>query len=399
MKNLDLLNQKKAKIFQRMNQAAKDGDENAFAQAFTDFAQVIEEAVLAEARGLIQANDNTVLMGRGARVLTSEERGYYEKVMEAMRSANPQQALTMIPETLPKTVIESVFEDIAESHPLLDAIDFQNTGMLTEFIYSTLDARFMALWGKLDDEVTKELLAGFEAIDLTKNKLSAFIPVSKSMIDLGPEWVDRYVRAILAEALANGLEYGIVDGSGIDSPIGMLRNPAGALDPEDGYPALTPVALTEITPTTYGDLISKLAVNRNGLARIVTEVILVVNPVTYYKKVMPATTYQQPDGTWVNNRFPTPTRIIQSAHVPENKAIIGIGKQYFFGLGTGKGGKLEYSDHYRFLEDERIYLIKLYGNGQPKDNTSFIVLDVENLVPVPIKVTVVNADEIGVPEA
>jgi hypothetical protein len=118
-------------------------------------------------------------------------------------------------------------------------------------------------------------------------------------------------------------------------------------------------------------------------------VLFICNPVDYYTKVMPAVMYQNADGIWVS-RFPFPTKVIQSVHVGANEAIIGIGKRYFFGLGTGKGGKIEYSDHFHFLEDERVYLTKLYGDGKPLDSTSFKVLDITNLKPVPKKVLIMN---------
>lgn len=387
MKNLDTLQQKKAEILKRINQAVKDGDEKVFAEAFTEFTDMLQEAVMAEARGMVEAADNTILAGRGVRVLTSQERKFYERVMDAMKSKNPQQALTLIDETLPKTVIDAVFEDISETHPLLDAINFQNTGALTEIIVSTLDGRHMAAWGQLCDEIVKELTAGFAVIDLAQKKLSAFIPVCKAMLDVGPEWLDRYVRAMLAEAIANGLEEAIIDGSGLEEPIGMRRNPNGALDPQDGYPELTPEAITEITPATYGAIIAELATSPNGLKRTVPEVLMVVNPIDYFTKIIPAVTVRAADGTYVE-RFPYPTRVVQSVFVPDGEAIVGIAKRYFFGLGTGKGGKIEYSDHYRFLEDERVYLTKLYGNGRPLDGTSFKILDITDLAPAALTVNV-----------
>ena len=370
----------------------KNGDEEAFAAAFTQLTDMLRGSVLAEAKGSVQSADNQILAGRGVRVLTSEEKRYYEKVIEALKSQNPQQALTLIDEQLPKTVIDAVFEDIREAHPLLDVINFQSTGVLTEIIVSTLDGRHMATWGKLCDEITKELSAGFAVIDLKQKKLSAFIPVCKAMLEVGPEWIDRYVRAILAEAIANGLEEAIIDGNGIDEPTGMRRNPNGALDPVNGYPVLTPVQVTEITPESYGEIISGLAVGPNNLYRNISEVILVVNPVDYFQKIIPAVTVRAADGTYVE-RFPFPTRVIQSVHVPQNEAIIGLGDRYFIGLGTGKGGKIEYSDHYRFLEDERVYMIKLYGNGRPLDSTSFKRLDITNLEPAVQKVEVSNIDQ------
>ena len=87
-------------------------------------------------------------------MLTSQETNYYEKVIEAMKSSDPKQALTLIDETL-TTVIDSVFEDIQEAHPLLAEINFQNTGILTEILISTQNGRHLATWGKLCDTIVK----------------------------------------------------------------------------------------------------------------------------------------------------------------------------------------------------------------------------------------------------
>jgi hypothetical protein len=114
----------------------------------------------------------------------------------------------------------------------------------------------------------------------------------------------------------------------------------------------------------------------------------------FYKDI-PATSYRQLNGVYNNDIFPFPTKLIQSVFVPAGEAIIGIGKRYFMGLGTGKGGKIEYSDDYHFLEDERVYLTKLYGDGKPLDASSFIRLDISNLKPTPLQVHVTN-DELGV---
>lgn len=378
MKNKDLLALQKAEIMNKLNQALKDGNDEAFQEAFTEYTDMLQEAVIAEAQGYVQASDNNILAGRGARVLTSQETKYYEKVIEAMKSNNPQQALTLIDETLPTTVIDSVFEDIIESHPLLEAITFENTGILTEILVSTLDGRFMATWGKLCDDVVKELTAGTAVIPLTQKKLSAFIPICKAMLEIGPTWIDRYVRTILAEAIANGLEEGIINGDGLDEPIGMRRDPNGVIHPQNGYPLLVPVPLGEISTETYGGLLATLAVGPNGLNRVITEVIFIVNPVDYFTKVFPSTTAEV-DGRYIRDIFPFPTRTIQSAQVPVGEAVIGLARRYFFGLGTGKGGKIEYSDHYKFLEDDRYYLTKLYGDGKPLDGVSFIRLDITNL--------------------
>lgn len=394
MKSLDLVQKENAAIMQKINQAVKDGDDTAFAQAFTEFSQSIQTAVLADAKELMATNDVTVLAQRGVRQLTSDENNYYKQVMDAMRSGNPKQALTELDVVMPKTIIDSVFEDLTTEHPLLDAIDFQNAGAVTEWLLNE-NPRQLATWSPLCAEIVKELTSGFRKIDLTQNKLSAFIPVCKAMLDLGPAWMDRYVRTILSEALYLGLEDGILNGRGqtanLHEPIGARKNMAGAVDPATGYPDKTKVAFTSFDPVSYGNLLAELSVTENGNPRVVSDVILVVSPHDYLTKVMPATTVRGTDGTYTNNVFPFPTTVIQSTCIADNEAIIGLGKRYLMAAGTGKSGKIEYSDEYHFLEDERVYLTKFYGHGQPKDNNSFMLLDITNLKPTVLQVEVTNA--------
>lgn len=388
MKNLDILQEEKTKIMAKMNGAIKDGNEEAFAQAFTEFSENMQEAVMQEAKGLVHASDNAVLSGRGARALTSEENSYYQAVIGAMKSSNPKQALTDVEVALPKTVIDAVFEDLIEEHPLLELIDFKNTSGLVEYLVNTGSAP-LATWKALTATIVTELTRDFEKINLSHKKLSAFLPVGKAMLDLGPAWLDRFVRAILGEAIANGLEDGIIDGDGLLEPIGMNKNLAGAVDPSTGYPLKTKVPVADFSAETYGGLISQLIVGPNGNIRSIDEVVLIVNPVDYLNKVMPATT-QLINGAYVNNIFPFPTKVVTSSRVTIGSAIMGIAKKYFMGIGTQKGGKIEYSDEYHFLEDERVYLVKLYGTGRPVDNNSFLHLDISALKPTFLVVRTTN---------
>ena len=52
---------------------------------------------------------------------------------------------------------------------------------------------------------------------------------------------------------------------------------------------------------------------------------------------------------------------------------MGLPGKYFMGLGTQSGGKIEYSDEYKFLERQRIYAIFLYGYGRAMDENAFIL--------------------------
>lgn len=390
MKNKDVIQATKNAILMEINQAVKDGNEEVFAQAFCKFSEHIQETVLAEAQGLIQAADTNILSSRGVRQLTSEEKNYYQKVIEAMRSSAPQQALSNLDVVMPVTTIDAIFEDLEESHELLSVIDFKNTSGLIEYLVN-LNGNQLASWGTLTSTIVKELTSGFKKINLGLKKLSAFIPVAKSMLDLGPEWLDRYVRIVLSEAIFNGLEEGIINGTGKDMPIGMNRQVGDGVTVVDGvYPLKTATPIVSLDPETYGDLISGMAVAPNGKTRVVSSVIMVVNPVDHLQKVMPATTVRKIDGEYVNNVFPFPTRVIQSIHVPQNRAIFGLPSKYFAGVGTAKSGKIEASDEYRFLEDERVYLVKLYGHGEPLDNSAFVYADISGLLPAAQEVKVTN---------
>ena len=382
MKSRDVKELLRGELAQKFNSALESGDAAQVAQAFADMAENIQQEVLERAKdaAAVEQMDAAALAARGLRQLTSEEKKYYEAVIGAMKTETPKQALANLDVTMPKTIIEDVFDSLKAEHKLLSAIDFQNTTYVTEWILNK-NGKQKAVWGEITAEIEKELSGEFEKLDMVMFSLTAFMPVAKSMLDLGPAWLDSYVRQVLQDALYVGLEEGIVCGTGVKMPIGMMKDITAAHADGEAYPDKTAIKVTAFTPEVYGGLIGKMAVNRNNRPRAVGEVIMIVNPVDYWQKIMPATTIQRPDGIYANNVLPYPTEVIQSEEVPGGKAILGIGKQYFCGIGTGKDGVIEYDDSYKFLQRERVYTGHLYGNGKPKDNNSFLVLDISELRP------------------
>lgn len=385
MRNKDILAMEKAKIVEKMNQAIKDDDAKAFSEAFTELCQKIEDNVLEQARELLTEQDASILAQRGVRQLTSKEREYYEKIIEAMKSPNPKQALNDVDVVMPETIIDSVFEELSTNHPLLSKLSATTVTGLTRMMMNT-NGDQRATWGKLTAKIIEELTSGFKEVDVTQDKLSAFLPVSKAMLDLGPAWLDNYVRQVLYEALANGLEYGIVRGTGKDMPIGMMKQVGDGVVVTGGeYPDKEAIKMTAMDINQMGNITAIMARNDKGQPRTVTGLIMLVNPVDYYRRVLPATRMLTPDGVYVST-LPVDAEIIQSAAMPEGKAVYGMAPKYFLGVGMARDGRIEYSDEYRFLEDERVYLIKLYANGFAKDNNAFLVLDITDLQPVRFKV-------------
>lgn len=376
MINPDLQNKVQAETQEKIKNALETGKTEDLSNAIVAMATDIETNIMKQAKATINEdlNDKTVLNKRGLNPLTAEETKYYNEVIS-------KGGFNGIEELMPKTVIDRVFEDLEKEHPLLSKIDFINTTGITEWITRTKDVEG-AWWGPLADEIKKKLDNGFKKEKTNLFKLSAYIPVTKSMLDLGPQWLDKFVRAMLTESMAIALELAIVAGTGKGQPIGMVKSLTKPVT--DGvYADKDATKLTDFKPATLGKEVMA-PLTKNG-TRNVIGIIMVVNPVDYWEKIFGQTTFLTSQGTYVYGLLPIPGDIVQSVAVPKGRMIVGMAKDYFMGIGSSQ--KIEYSDQYHFLEDERVYLAKQYGNGKPKDNDSFLVFDISNLETEPPKAT------------
>lgn len=362
----------------KLQEALSSDDEKVKATAVAEYIEGIAKELEKKFEDVKDSQDANVLASRGFRALTSKEREYFEKLGKAIERGT-KEAITNIDVVLPTTTIDRVFEDLTTNHPLLQEIDMRNVTGLVEIITNTGEAE-LAVWGPLCAEITKELGKGLHKESTQLYKLSAFIPVCKAYLTLGPVWLEAFVRAILTEAISSGLENAIINGTGNNQPIGMDKDLDGAVT-GGVYTAKTAVEMSDLTPKTIYNLVADLT---NGGKRTVNEIIMIVNPVDYWRKIKPAITITAFDGSY-KEVIPFPIKFIQSQHIAQNKAIAGLGKRYLMGMGMNQ--KIEYSDEVHFLEDERVYVGKLYGMGKPVDNNSFIVLDITDLSADEVEVT------------
>lgn len=396
----------------KIMEAMKTGDESAIREAWQGFHDSIAAQIEEDFEAVKASNDSAILAQRGYRQLTSKETAWYQKVIDALRSDNPKQAFaTIIGSTgedglMPTTIVEDVYKHLAAEHPLLSAINFQNVGYLTKWVLNDHTAT-SAVWGAITAEITKEVTSAFKVIDIKQSKLSAYAVIENGMLDLGPTFLDGYIRACLSEALAKGLENAIINGTGLNQPIGLIKDihKGVSVNSSTGYPNKTAKTVTDFTPKSYGALLDEMADTEAGNQRKFGKVWLICNQSDYLTKIMPATTVLNNAGTYVGNVFPFPTEVIVSNEVATGKAVLCLLDEYFLGVGGDKNGVIEYSDDYKFVEDQRVFRIKQYAAGQAYDNTSAVYLDISGVKPAYITVktdgtstvTVANTDTNPVP--
>lgn len=371
--------------------AFKSGNEEEMTKAWELFANEMKESY----EEAVASNDANIMAQRGFRQLTSKEVAFYEKFIECAKSANPKQAFTTLltdnPEFMPETIIDEVFKDLVEEHPLLSKIRFQHVKYLTTWLLNDHSVQ-TAVWGDITDEISKEITSAFKSIDVNQYKLSAFAVIEKGMLELGPVFLDAYIRTCLKEALALGLVDAIINGTGNKMPIGLTRDIHEGVTVTGGvYPEKTAEVVTDFTPKSYGALLGKMTVKENNKKRKFGKVTLICNQTDYLTKIMPATTVLNANGAYVKDLFPFPTEVVVENVLEDGKAVLALLPEYFMGIGGSREGVIEYSDEYKFVEDQRAYKIKMYGTGRAEDNTSALLLDISGLDPAYI--TVKNVEE------
>lgn len=383
--------------------AIMSGEEENIKKAFEDFGNSVADMIREDAAEAV--NDDQVLASRGYKQLTAEEKKFWNGVIKAAKSENPKQefvAITALPSKegfWPETIFEDVFKGLVEERPLLSKLSFVNTQYITKWIRNNHTTQ-KAAWGKITSAVTKEIESAFEIVDVTLNKLSAYVAISMDMLDLGPAFLHQYIVTVLKEALGGALEEGFVSGNGINKPVGLICDyDADKFNGSTGYPKKAAVAIKSFAPEVYGPVLAELAEDEKGRMRNFSEVTLLCNMKDYLGKIMPATTALMSNGTYAKNLFPFPTDPIIVNSLGSGEAILCLPEEYFCAIGyTGKDGVLQFSDEYKFLEDMRVFKIKTHCTGIPFDNTIAIVLDITDLEPLYLMFKTVSEAAAEAPE-
>ncbi|MGD7021774.1 phage major capsid protein [Rossellomorea vietnamensis] len=349
--------------------STSDQLETAFSEMFTALQTDLTEQISNEARN--EVHDAQILAARGQNVLTSTERTFFNEVIASEGFAEDT--------ILPVTTQERIFEDLVTEHPLLEAIGLKDLGAVTRYIYS--DANKAYVWGALFGEIKGQISAAFREEQIGQLKLTAFAVIPKDMLDLGPEWVERYVRTVLVESYSVGLEYGLVNGRGPaqNEPIGLMKD----VDPDTGaVTAKTSSGTLTFAPSERGEVVAKelggvvIALSKdakNKARKVQSKVRMVVNPIDVIK-VQIGNTVQTANGQWVTT-FPYNITPIESEEVPEGKALFFVEGAYLAAIAGGY--KINKFDETLAIEDARLYTMKQFANGKPKDNKTALLYDLD----------------------
>lgn len=388
---------KTTKSAAKIAEAFQSGDAKQMESAWDAFGNEIAESIRADFDLYSQSKDDQVLANRGYRTLTAKETAWYTGIAQALKRAESKQAFIDIlgdehvDDLMPETVIEDVLRYLIETRPLLSKIRFANAGYSTKWIINDSTVQ-KGSWGTIDSKVTNEIKGALKVLDITQAKYTAFCIIPLDLLDMGPVFLDAFIRAVLAEALGYGLEDAVVNGTGVNMPIGMTKNPNGDFNQSTGYPDKEKVAVTSFAPVDYGKLVAKVARTEKGKMRDIQGVVLLVNTIDYLTKVMPATTVLAPEvGGYVRDLFPFPTEVIKSNVVKTGTAVLGVLEDYTLAVGGKRNGAITFDDSVRFLDDVRTFKLIQHAAGRAYDNTSFAVLDISNLDPAYVTVKNVNA--------
>ncbi|MFH0070534.1 phage major capsid protein [Peribacillus sp. NPDC056705] len=355
-------------------QATQEGNAEEQAAALNNMLEALALDVQGDIMNQVHAHmaDNSIMQARGANVLTSEETKFFNVVIEDGGFKDN--------DTLPVTTQDRIFDDLVESHPLLQQIGIQNLGAVTEYIYG--DPEGMAVWGELFGEIQGQLNATFRKEKIGQLKLTAFIPLSNDMLKLGPVWVERYVRTMISEAMSVGLERGYVAGTGAGMPVGLLKDLKGGTNGEGEYKDKKSAGTLNFKPgrTTINELkgvVEKLSIRPVGkkeeekVRNIAGKVVMIVNPFDNFS-IQANATVQNAAGIYVTSLPFNPT-ITESMFVPKGKVVFFIRGEYVAAV----GGAMEVKkyDQTLAMEDATLYVAKQYATGKPKDNYASQVYD------------------------
>ncbi len=298
----------------------------------------------------------------GLRILNKEEKEFFEALKNDPRQAVTGNQIDM----LPSTFIDVTLEDIKKESKLLNYINFAPANV-KKWITASKTGAYS--WGALTEKIKGELTASFAVLDMEVCKLTVYLVLPKAIRDLALPFVEKYCREILKEQLNDGLEYGALQGTGKNEPIGMYKQIAKTNEDGTHQDKTADATITSFKPKALAPAKKYLTKNGN---RTIDKLVLVCHPNDEADYVAPA--IYDAEGRMVSSY--KNLDVVPCSNNPQGKALLLMPKKYTMGL-TGLGFK-DY-DQTMALDDADVIIGKGYANGRASDDNVAFVFDVTKL--------------------
>lgn len=323
--------------------------------------QALIQQVVAEAERA--SRDAEYKKTLGLANLSENEKKFFEMLRGGARQAITADQIDIIPtETIDRTLA-----DVRTEYPIVNLINFAPANVKHWLTGSKTGG---AVWGALTSAITSsgELSATIAALNIEVNKLYAYCIIPKAIRDLEIGYVEKYFRAVLKEAMYDGIVTGYLNGDGKVAPIGILRQ-IGTVGQDGTHTAKTVNAtLTGFSPKQLAPVLTALS---NGGKRAVREIVVIARPTDVYTYVNPALYGDSISGGYITKSFLT-TRVIEEPNMPANKAVITIPGVYTMGF---SGMKVNEYKETKAMEDADLLIAKVYGNGRAEDDACAYVFN------------------------
>ncbi len=341
--------------------------------------ELIKELVEQNARAAADENYRKTL---GLHTLSKEENEFYGKIKDGVYQAITAKQIDI----LPTSIIDRTLEDVKAKSDILTLVNFAPADV-KHWITGTHSGT--AAWGtELTSEVTGELSATIKAIDLEQHKLTVFMVIPKAIRDLALPFVDKYFRAILAEAMQDGLVKGYLEGDGKTGPVGITKKLETFTNTGTAQAKTKIQTVKKFSPKGLMEVRKTLS---NEGKRNVTELHLICNPLDEAEYVDPCLYGEALTGGYKDTSF-MPIAKHVDANCPQGTGIFTLKGVYTMGI---SGVKFDEYNQTKAMEDADLIIGKCYANGRADDDDCAVVFDVTKLEEYVLPVTQVTAPPVG----
>lgn len=346
----------------------KEDKEQAIVEAMELMAVSLNENLINEI--ILEAKDadaNKDLKSRlGLRTLSKEENEFYD-LLKSKQAITADQI-----DIIPTSIVDNTMNEVKKKSNILSLVRFAPANV-KKWLSASKTGTYS--WTSLTDSLGETLSATITSLNIELGKLSVVLVIPKAIRDLSNEYVDKYLTAILEETFNDGFEYGFIQGTGVDMPIGIMKEVDKNSTIEGHTTEKADKKLVVCTGFSPKALAPARKVLAHGGLRIVPELHLLCNPLDRIEYVDPALLKCNDAGVYVQV---SPIKIVihECINVPEGKGIFTIPDAYDMGY-SGLQVK-EYTET-KALDDADLIVAKAYANGRAVDNDTAVVFDITKL--------------------